>query len=65
MNHILRIQEVLKIKKIQQKDLAKRLGVTRVTVSTWCNNKSTPSIEKLMLIAKELGVKISDLIIEE
>ena len=65
MNQILRIQEVLKIKKIQQKDLAKRLGVTRVTVSTWCNNKSTPSIEKLMLIAKELGVKISDLIIEE
>ena len=65
MNQILRIQEVLKIKKIQQKDLAKRLGVTRVTVSTWCNHKSTPSIEKLMLIAKELGVKISDLIIEE
>jgi len=65
MNHILRIQEVLKIKKMQQKDLAKRLGVTRVTVSTWCNHKSTPSIEKLVLIAKELGVKISDLIIEE
>jgi transcriptional regulator with XRE-family HTH domain len=65
MNQILRIQEVLKIKKIQQKDLAKRLGVTRVTVSTWCNHKSTPSIEKLILIAKELGVKISDLIIEE
>ena len=32
-----------------QKDLAKRLGVTRVTVSTWCNHKSTPSIEKLIL----------------
>jgi len=65
MRNILRIDEVLKMKKIQQKTLAERIGVTRVTVSTWCNNKSTPSIETLLLIARELGVKISDLIVED
>ena len=53
------------MKKIQQKTLAERIGVTRVTVSTWCNNKSTPSIETLLLIARELGVRISDLIVED
>jgi transcriptional regulator with XRE-family HTH domain len=65
MRNILRIDEVLKMKKIQQKTLAERIGVTRVTVSTWCNNKSTPSIETLLLIARELGVRISDLIVED
>lgn len=65
MKKILKISEVLKLKNIKQKVLAEKIGVTRVTVSTWCNNKSIPSIETLLLIAKVLNVKISDLIIEE
>jgi putative transcriptional regulator len=60
----LRIKEVIKEKKIQQKDLAELIGVSKVTVSYWCNNQTLPSIETLGSIAKVLEVRISDLIIE-
>lgn len=60
----LRISEVLKEKSILQKDLAKKLGVSKVTVSYWCNNQTTPSLETLGQIAKVLKVKISDLLNE-
>lgn len=64
MPNILRINEVLKEKKVLQKELAERLGVSKVTVSYWCNNQTTPSLDTLGQIAKILKVKISDLIIE-
>ncbi len=35
MSNILRISEVLKDKKMLQKDLAEKLGVSKVTVSYW------------------------------
>jgi putative transcriptional regulator len=60
----LRIREVIKEKKIQQKDLAELIGVSKVTVSYWCNNQTLPSIETLGSIAKVLEVRISDLIVE-
>lgn len=64
MSNLLRISEVLKAKKVLQKDLAKRLGVSKVTVSYWCNNQTAPSLETLGQIAKILKVKISELINE-
>ncbi len=64
MKKILRLDEVLKEKHIQQKDLAQRLGVSKVSVSYWCNNQTNPSIDTLLNIAKELNVKISELINE-
>ena len=64
MSNILRISEVLKDKKMLQKDLAEKLGVSKVTVSYWCNNQSMPSLETLGTIAKILKVKIADLIKE-
>jgi transcriptional regulator with XRE-family HTH domain len=60
----LRIKEVIKEKKMHQKDLALQIGVSKVTVSYWCSNHTMPSIETLGLIAKTLKVKIADLIIE-
>ncbi len=60
----LRIREVIKEKKIQQKVLAELIGVSKVTVSYWCNNQTLPSIETLGSIAKVLDVRIADLIVE-
>ena len=47
-----------------QKDLAEKLGVNKVTVSYWCHNQTSPSLDTLGEIAKVLKVKISELINE-
>jgi putative transcriptional regulator len=60
----LRIKEIIKNKKIMQKRLAEELGVSKVTMSYWCNNQSTPSLQTLDQIAKILKVKVADLINE-
>jgi transcriptional regulator with XRE-family HTH domain len=64
MKKVLRLDEVLKEKHIQQKDLAELLGVSKVSVSYWCNNQTNPSIVTLLSIAKVLEVKVSELINE-
>jgi putative transcriptional regulator len=64
MKKVLRLDEVLKEKHIQQKDLAEWLGVSKVSVSYWCNNQTNPSIDTLLSIAKVLDVKVADLINE-
>lgn len=61
----LRLKEVIKEKKMHQKDLAQEVGVSKVTMSYWCSNQTMPSIETLGMIAKVLKVKIADLIIEK
>ena len=64
MKKVLRIDEVLREKHIQQKDLAEWLGVSKVSVSYWCNNQTNPRIDTLLNIAKVLEVKVSELINE-
>jgi transcriptional regulator with XRE-family HTH domain len=64
MSVVLSINEVLKEKGLQQKELAEKLGVSKVTVNYWCNNQSKPSIETLGEIAKILKVKLTHLIKE-
>lgn len=59
---LLRIRAVLKSKKMKQQELADRLGVSKVTVSYWCNNQTIPSLETLSQIARILEVKIANLI---
>ena len=54
-----RIEERLKAKKMSQKDLAEKLGVTEVTVSRWLNGERDPSIETLNRIAEALGTTTS------
>ena len=55
---------MLKSKKMKQQELAEILGVSKVTVSYWCNNQTAPSLETLSQIAKVLKVKIGSLIEE-
>lgn len=64
MSVTLRIREVLKERGMLQKELAKKLGVSNVTVNYWCKNQTMPSIDTLSEIAKILTVKVSDLIVE-
>jgi transcriptional regulator with XRE-family HTH domain len=45
MSVSLRIKEIIKEKKIHQKDLAQQVGVSKVTMSYWCSNQTMPSIE--------------------
>ena len=58
---MLRIKEVLKLKNIKQQQLADQLGVSKVTVSYWCNNQTNPSLDTLKQISIILKVKITDL----
>jgi DNA-binding XRE family transcriptional regulator len=48
----------------ESKVLANMLGVSKVSVSYWCNNQTNPSIDTLLNIAKVLEVKVSELINE-
>ena len=59
---MLRIKEVLLLKNIKQQQLANQLGVSKVTVSYWCNNQTNPSLDTLKQISIILKVKITDLI---
>lgn len=45
------IRALRKSKGINQKTLAKKLGVTKQTISNWENDNIMPSIEKLVQIA--------------
>lgn len=65
MKKVLRLDKVLKEKQIQNKDLATRLGVSKVSVSYWSNNLTNPSIDTLLNNAKVLDVKLSELIYEK
>ena len=61
---LLRIREVLKQKQMTQQELADQLGVSKVTVSYWCNNQTVPSLETLNKISILLKVKLTELIKE-
>ena len=45
-----------------QTELAERLGVTNKAVSRWETGRGYPDVERLPLLAKELGVTISELL---
>jgi transcriptional regulator with XRE-family HTH domain len=41
---------------ISQSELARRLGVSQPTVSDWIAGKKKPSGDKVLALAKEMGV---------
>lgn len=59
-----RIKEVLDSKGVSQAWLAKKLSKSYVTVNSWCNNKSQPSIEMLFMISTLLSVDARELILD-
>lgn len=44
--------------------LAERIGKSEITISRWVQNKSQPSLEQLIIIAKVLSISPKDLINE-
>ena len=57
-----RIKLVLEEKDISQKRLSDLMGVSVVTINSWCNQKSQPSIRTLFEISKILEVTPDQLI---
>ena len=60
-----RLKVVLAEKKKTNKWLASQLGVAPSTVSKWCTNVCQPSLETLLQISENLGVKAQDLLRQE
>jgi putative transcriptional regulator len=57
-----RLGEILKMKGIQQKWLAEKLGMTPVMVSLYTNNKRQPKLDTLIRISEILDVDLKELI---
>lgn len=55
----LRIKEILKEKKITQKELAKKMGVAEISLSRSING--APTLTTLEKIASALGVEVAEL----
>ena len=60
-----RLKVVLAGNKRTNKWLAEQLGVAPSTVSKWCTNVCQPSLETLLQISENLGVKAQDLLRQE
>jgi len=58
-----RIKSVLAEKEVQQKELAKRVGLTPNTIARICSNESQPTLKRLYKIAKALDVDIRELLV--
>jgi transcriptional regulator with XRE-family HTH domain len=43
---------------ISQSELARRLGVSQPTVSDWIAEKKRPSGDKVLALAKEMGISV-------
>ena len=57
-----RIKVVLVEHKRTNKWLAEQLGRDQATISKWCTNRSQPSLETLVEIARVLQVDVKDLL---
>ena len=63
MDKINRVKEILVIKDMSQKELAKRMGKNPNTITSICNNKSQPHLKDLKRIAEILDVDIRELLV--
>jgi transcriptional regulator with XRE-family HTH domain len=54
--------KVLRVKKkLTQKELAEKIGVTEATISKWERGKSFPDVPKIDKLAEIFGVRYSDI----
>ena len=59
------LKELIKAKGIKQSWLAKKIGVSEVTVSNWVKQKSIPKKEHLIKLSELLDVPIDVLFIKK
>lgn len=62
MNISQRLKDLLKINKIKQRELAKRIDVTEVSITRYVKGDRNPRLEELVKIAKTLNVSVDFLI---
>lgn len=62
MEDINKLRDVLSEKRVTNRWLANKLGVTPSTVSKWCTNSSQPSLEPLIQISDVLEIDYTELI---
>lgn len=62
---MLRIKEILKRKKITVVELARRLGVNRVTVYYYLEQDEKNPLSQLKIIARAIGVDVEELFQEK
>lgn len=60
-----RIEEIRKVRSINQEELAKALGVSRQTISSLENGRYNPSIELAYKLSKYFGMTIEEVFIFE
>ena len=58
-----KLKTVLKKQGRSQLWLANQMDITKSTMSTWCNNRSQPSLEKLYKVAEILNVDVTELLV--
>lgn len=58
--------KIIRIKMIEndinQKEIAKKLNVSKQTINNWINQRNTEKIEKFLELMKELEIEVNDLI---
>ncbi len=59
---MIRLKQVLKERQMTQRELSLRIKKSTITVSSWANGKTTPSIEVLIEICRILNCEIGELI---
>lgn len=59
------IRMVREQRKLSQKELAQRLGVSPAAISHWETGRRIPDANDLVAMAKALGCKVDDLIKED
>ena len=56
------LRQILISKGVKQKWLAQKLGVSEVTVSNWCKEKSDPSLRNIQRICEVLNTPQKELL---
>lgn len=56
------IKENRKKRELTQEDLAKKLNVSRSTISSWENGRSYPDLEMLLILSKEFEISVDALL---
>ena len=59
-----RLKAVLAEKQVTNKWLAEKMNLSTTTVSRWCTNKTQPSLETLVEIARILKISVRELFVE-
>ncbi len=56
------LKEIMKSKKITQRDLAKKMKLSQAIVSNWCTGYRKPSLKHLPTLSKLLGISMKELV---